>query len=134
MRTGVVPYYYAGGSPSTPYEIAADSRSRAPPVVPQAPARLVPPPRTRPALAAHPRSLPRPRVGGHAAADAGRSRPAQVRGVAVTVPELRGAGRGRGTRGDEYLVPARLQHPPQAPSGDRARVGRALRRHAAGRR
>ena len=49
-------------------------------------------------------------------------------------PELRRAGGGRGTRRHRHVVPARLQHPAEAPAGHRARVDRTVRRHAAGRR
>ena len=43
------------------------------------------------------RSVPHPRLRGHAAADAGRSRAAEVRRVAREIPDARGAGRRAGS-------------------------------------
>ena len=50
-------------------------------------------PRPRPAVAADRRPVSHPRLGDHAAADAGRSRAAQIRGVARQVSVARGARR-----------------------------------------
>ena len=98
----------------------------------QAPAaRLVRPQRPDAAVARDVRSVPHPRVGNHAAADAGRSRAAEVPRVARQVSLARGARRCARTRCDRDLVSARLQHPAEAAAGDRARGGRDLRRQAA---
>src|SRR5512138_1736134 len=86
--------------------------------------------RARSAVAAHARSLSRPRVGGDAPADAGGPRAAEVRGVARPLPDIPFAGGGRrGGRGT-HVAPARLQHPAAAPACDRARGGRAIRRRS----
>ena len=58
-----------------------DRRARHDPPLPAPPARLVRATRPRPALAPHPRPIPRARLRDHAAADAGRSRHAEVPGV-----------------------------------------------------
>ena len=55
------------------------------PALPAAAADLVPPPRPRPAVAQDRRPVPHPRLRDHAAADAGRSRAAEVRRVARQV-------------------------------------------------
>ena len=62
-------------------------------------------------MAQHRRPVPHPRVGDHAAADAGRSRAAEVSRVAGQVPVVRGAGRGAAGRGVADVASARLQHP-----------------------
>ena len=103
---------------------------RSPPF-PAAAADLVRPPRPRSAVAQDRRSVPHPRVRNHAAADAGRSRAAEVRRVARQVPLDGGAGRGAGAGRDQDLVSARLQHPAEAAAVDRARVGGEVRRPAA---
>ena len=110
-------------------------RRRRPPALPAAAAHLVPAPRPRPAVAEDRRPVPHPRLGDHAAADAGRSRAAEVRRVAAT--SIRRSTRSRPRRKREVtadLVSARLQHPAAAAADDRPRGGRALRRPAAGRR
>ena len=87
--------------------------ARSPPL-PAAAADVVSPPRPRSAVAQDRRPVPHPRVGDHAAADAGRSRAAEVRRVAGEVPVARRAGRRAGAGGDADLVSARLQHPAHA--------------------
>ena len=76
------------------------SRAARSPALPAAAADLVPPPRPRPAVAQDRRPVSHPRVGNHAAADAGRSRPAEVRRVARQVSVVRGAGGGARARRD----------------------------------
>ena len=61
------------------------ARRRRSPAVPPAAAHVVPAPRPRPAVAQDRRPVPHPRLGDHAAADAGRSRAAEVRRVAGQV-------------------------------------------------
>src|SRR5262245_20100245 len=58
------------------------TRHRAAPLVPPAAPLLVSEERARAAMASHRRPVPHPRLRGDAAADAGRSRAAEVRGVA----------------------------------------------------
>ena len=96
---------------------------RSPPL-PAAAAHLVRPPRPRPAVAQDRRPVPHPRVRDHAAADAGRSRAAEVRRVAREVSVDGGAGGRSRDRRHRDLVSARLQHPSEAAAVDRARVGR----------
>ena len=68
--------------------------TRSPAVVPPPPARLVSPQRPRPAVAADQRPVPHPRLRGDAAADAGRSRAAEVPRVArASIRRLDGARR-----------------------------------------
>ena len=67
------------------------------PAFPPPPARLVPAARPRPALAPDARPVSHPRLRGDAAADAGRSRAAEVPAVARQVPDAGGA-RGRAGR------------------------------------
>src|SRR5207247_6326245 len=86
-------------------------------------AHVVSAPRTRSALAKDQRPVPHPRVRNHAAADAGRSRAAEVRGMARQVPVARGAGHGTRTGSDEHVVPAWLQRQTEALADDRARIG-----------
>ena len=77
-------------------------------------------PWTRAALAHDRRSVSHPRLGGDAAADAGRPRPAEVSRVAGALSQPRSAGLGAGRGGREDLVSARLQHPPSPSADDRA--------------
>ena len=78
---------------------------------------VVRPPRPRPAVAQDRRPVPHPRVRDHAAADAGRSRAAEVPRVARQIPVARGAGRRRRSRtSTDDVVSARLQHPAAAPA------------------
>src|SRR5215213_9264503 len=90
------------------------------PAVPYAPARVVPPPWARPAVANHRRPVPHPRVRDDAPADAGGSRAAEVLRMARQIPLARRVGRCSGGRRHERLAPAWLQHPAHAPAIDRA--------------
>src|SRR5262249_2727899 len=117
---------------ATPAISAAD-RSRAP-TLSQAAADLVSAARPFAALARDERSLSHSGIGGDAAADASRSRAAEVSRMARQVPLARHA-RARARRGRRpHVVSARLQHPPTTPAIDCPRSGRALRRQAAVRR
>jgi len=92
------------------------------------PAAVVPHRRPAPALAPHARPLPHPRLRGHAAADAGRPRRAEVPRVPAPLPLPRGAGARPRRRGARGLVPAGLQRPPRAALADRPhRAGGARR-------
>ena len=74
---------------------------------------LVRAPPAGPAVAPHPRSLPRAGLGDHAAADAGRARHPQVPRVPRPLPDASSRLARRDARGRAAdLVPARLQHPP----------------------
>ena len=115
----------------TKSQAAAAAEAARSPTLPDAPADVVPPARPRSAVADDRRSVPHPRLGDHAAADAGRSRAAEVRGVAREISVVRRAGRRARARGDADVVSARLQHPAEAPAVDRARGRRELRRRAA---
>src|SRR4030095_10636980 len=110
-----------------PKETGHAARSRTSPVVSPAAARLVRPARPRPALAPDARSVPGARGRNTAATHASRPRAAKVQRVARPLPDVRGARSRRRARRRPHLVPARLQHPAKATTGDRARIGRALR-------
>ena len=116
----------AGSEVRTGFAMPACRRMRQ--TIPAAAARLVSTERARSALAADHRSVSHPGVRGDAAADAGRSRAAEIRGVAGKVPDVRGARGGAGGRCHRDVAAARLQHPPPPAARDRAGVGRALRR------
>src|SRR5204863_1944621 len=103
--------------------------SAARPAMVQTPAaRLVRAAWPGPPLAPDARPLPRARVGNHAAADAGRSRAAEVRRVAGSVSDVRSARRRRGTGCRPDVVSAWLQHQAAEVAGDRPGVGRAIQR------
>ena len=89
---------------------------------------------TRAPLAHDRRSVSHPGVGGDAAADAGRPRPAEVSRVAVALSQPRSAGLGAGRGGRQDLVSARLQHPPSPSTNDRAAGSRTSQWPAARRR
>ena len=78
-KTGLTPIYAANACSQT--------------VVSAPAAGVVPAARPRSALARDARSVPHPRLRNHAAADAGRPRPAEVPRVARSVPDVRGARR-----------------------------------------
>src|SRR5207237_10380723 len=82
--------------------------------------------RPRSSVAPDHRSLPHPRLGGDAAADAGRPRAAEIPGVARQVSDVRGAGRRAGTGRHGEVAYARLQHPHATAARDFARDGLAL--------
>ena len=106
-------------------------RAPAPPArrdLPAAAAGVVRPQRPVAAMARNVGSVSHPRVRDHAAADAGRSRAAEISRVAREVSVVRGAGRRARGRRDGDVVSARLQHQAQTAAGDRARGGGALRR------
>ena len=98
-KTDPSPVSYAGDTDSTPREQEEDEVAAAgppgPPVVPAPAARLVPQARARPAVAGNARPVPHPRLRNHAAADAGRSRPAEIStsGSSGTPPSRRSPSR-----------------------------------------
>lgn len=75
------------------------------------PAGVVWPVPARPAVAAHPRPVPNPRLRDHAAADPGRTGHSEVSRMADQVSVARGAGQGREGGGARGVVSARVQHP-----------------------
>ena len=109
-------------------KLPAPVRARA---LPARAAAMVRPPRPRSAVANDRRSVPHPGVGGDAAADAGRSRAAQVSRVAGKYPSFEALAAARRGRRLGHLAAARLQHPAQAAALDRPRGGGQLRRRAA---
>src|SRR6185436_8915790 len=97
---------------------ARHSRTAVAPELQAPAARVVRPPRTYAAMARDLRSVPHPRVGNHAPADAGRSRAAEIPRMAGEVSDARGArGRARARR-DGDMAAARIQHQAETPAGD----------------
>src|SRR4051812_39749453 len=84
--------------------------SRRPPAVSTPTARLVSRTRARPAVAEDGRSVPHPGVRGDAAADASRSRAAEVPRVAGEISVAVGARRRRPGRCDRDVAATGLQH------------------------
>ena len=102
------------------------ARAAAAAALPPQPARLVSQERPRPAVAQHRRPVPHPGVGDHAAADAGRSRAAEVPRVARrSTRRSTCSPRRRRRRCRRDVAAARLQHPAAAAAVDRAAGGRA---------
>ena len=88
------PLRSGGRAKGAPGDSPAATAPRTSPV-PAPAARLVPPQRARPAVAEHARPVPYPRLRGDAAADAGRPRAAEVRGMARKIPDPRRRSRPR---------------------------------------